>query len=376
MKQLLVIALAFVVVNSQAQVISDTGSLRAFINANIVPNGNRQITAAMLNKILTGNINVLPGLLRPFVDSIWISGGNLFIRKGGVTNQQFINVTGNGGGPLNYISDSTRWQSSLKSISFTKGTGAYNLSFSTHSNTVTNLSANWLTLNDVLLTGNSSSVTPIVPSYAIQNTGSNFLGTISSTTLTANRNWEHPNKSGTYALLDDIPNTSLFATTSSVNAALQLKENSISAINATRRYWNGYKQFVVLNTDSTFEGSTNLYFTEARARAAVVPTTIDNLPMSGTLVWDVQNRNYASATITLTGNVSSFSITNALTNGIYILRVVQDNVGNRSISGWSSNIRWPSAISPSLTTSPNSIDVISFWFVNPNFNATYAYDFR
>ena len=46
-------------------------------------------------------------------------------------------------------------------------------------------------------------------------------------------------------------------------------EPTITAPYLTNRYWNGYKQFVVLNTDSITEGATNLFFTNARARLAL-----------------------------------------------------------------------------------------------------------
>jgi len=46
-------------------------------------------------------------------------------------------------------------------------------------------------------------------------------------------------------------------------------EPIITAPYTNGRYWNGHKQFVALNTDSIAEGSTNLFYTNARARAAV-----------------------------------------------------------------------------------------------------------
>src|SRR5258708_2095596 len=46
-----------IVANAQ---ISDTGSLRTYINAHIVPNGNRSITAKNLNDVLNGYLNNWP----------------------------------------------------------------------------------------------------------------------------------------------------------------------------------------------------------------------------------------------------------------------------------------------------------------------------
>lgn len=85
MKKILV-ALAFMVsiLTAQAQ-ISDTTSLRGYINSTIVPNTSKSITAQMLNNILNGQLNVLPGLLNRYYDSIWIAAGNLYVKKNGFT---------------------------------------------------------------------------------------------------------------------------------------------------------------------------------------------------------------------------------------------------------------------------------------------------
>lgn len=55
--------------------------------------------------------------------------------------------------------------------------------------------------------------------------------------------------------------------------AFNSKEPFIAASNTIDQYWNGYKQFVALNTDSITEGATHLFFTQARARTSVSLTT-------------------------------------------------------------------------------------------------------
>lgn len=65
-----------------------------------------------------------------------------------------------------------------------------------------------------------------------------------------------------------------------VDAAIGLKINTataattyepiITANNTAKYYFNGYKKFAATSTDSVTEGTTNLYFTTARAQAAVV----------------------------------------------------------------------------------------------------------
>jgi hypothetical protein len=51
------------------------------------------------------------------------------------------------------------------------------------------------------------------------------------------------------------------------------KEPSIEAPYITRRYWTGYKTWGYLSLDSIAEGTTNLFFTDARARAALSATS-------------------------------------------------------------------------------------------------------
>lgn len=51
------------------------------------------------------------------------------------------------------------------------------------------------------------------------------------------------------------------------------KEPAVTPSNTIDQYWNGYKQFVTLNSDSISEGSNHLFFTNARARAAISLTT-------------------------------------------------------------------------------------------------------
>lgn len=60
MKKNLVFALLLFSIVAQGQIISDTNTLRTRINADIVPNGTKAITAAMLNRILNGYLNTWP----------------------------------------------------------------------------------------------------------------------------------------------------------------------------------------------------------------------------------------------------------------------------------------------------------------------------
>ncbi len=54
------------------------------------------------------------------------------------------------------------------------------------------------------------------------------------------------------------------------------KQALITPSNTINKYWNGYKAFVSLNTDSIVEGTTNKFYTDARARNAVALTVTNN----------------------------------------------------------------------------------------------------
>ena len=54
------------------------------------------------------------------------------------------------------------------------------------------------------------------------------------------------------------------------------KQTSITASNTTTKYWNGYKLFVSLTTDSIAEGGSNKFYTDARARAAFALTVTNS----------------------------------------------------------------------------------------------------
>jgi hypothetical protein len=65
--------------------------------------------------------------------------------------------------------------------------------------------------------------------------------------------------------------------------------------------------------------------------------------------------------ITLTGNANSFAFSNGLGSGQFIyLRIAQDAVGGRTITGWNSSIHFQNETPPILSTAPNSSDFFVF----------------
>jgi hypothetical protein len=60
--------------------------------------------------------------------------------------------------------------------------------------------------------------------------------------------------------------------------------------------------------------------------------------------------------------VTTLRLANLRAGGEYVVRVVQDGVGGRSVA-WT-NVRWAGGQAPRLSTGPNQVDI--FRFVSPD----------
>ena len=63
-------------------------------------------------------------------------------------------------------------------------------------------------------------------------------------------------------------------------------------------------------------------------------------------------------TVTLEGN-RTLAVSNVTAGQIFIIRLTQDAIGNRTVN-WFSGISWPSGNIPVLTTTQNKTDVFCF----------------
>lgn len=91
-----------------------------------------------------------------------------------------------------------------------------------------------------------------------------------------------------------------------------------------------------------------------------------------TINWDVSSG--AVATVTLGGNRTFAAPTN-LKVGTYLLHVIQDGTGSRSIT-WNAVFKWPAAVAPTLTTTANRRDIISFVSDGTNLYGSFLPDVR
>lgn len=108
-------------------------------------------------------------------------------------------------------------------------------------------------------------------------------------------------------------------------------------------------------------------YSTAKANVASVGLT-DNT----SIAWDASVAQIAS--VTLGGNRTLANPTN-LKVGSYILHVVQDGTGNRTLA-WGSAFKWPAAVAPVLTTAANRRDVFSFICDGTNLYGSFLPDVR
>jgi len=77
--------------------------------------------------------------------------------------------------------------------------------------------------------------------------------------------------------------------------------------------------------------------------------------------------------ITLTAN-STFTFTDPLGPGNFILKLIQDGTGSRTVT-WPAAVLWPSGTAPTLSTAGGSVDLVSLYFDGTNYYASAALEF-
>jgi hypothetical protein len=78
---------------------------------------------------------------------------------------------------------------------------------------------------------------------------------------------------------------------------------------------------------------------------------------AATVTWDVSAGQIA--TVTLGGNRIMGAPTN-LKVGTYILHIIQDGTGSRTITSWNAVFKWPSGVAPDLSSTAGARDIFSF----------------
>jgi hypothetical protein len=126
---------------------------------------------------------------------------------------------------------------------------------------------------------------------------------------------------------------------------------------------------VAIGTSSSPAATLDVVGTVSIAKASVLSQTLTD---ASTISWDTSAGQVAY--ITLGGNRTMAAPSN-LKVGTYILHVIQDGAGNRTIS-WNSIFKWPAGVAPVLTASAGRRDLFSFVCDGTNLYGSYLPDVR
>lgn len=66
--------------------------------------------------------------------------------------------------------------------------------------------------------------------------------------------------------------------------------------------------------------------------------------------------------LTLTGNVTSFALTNPVDGGVYNIRFIQDATGGRTMPALPASFKFSSGTAPTFTTTANAVDFMSLLY--------------
>lgn len=92
-----------------------------------------------------------------------------------------------------------------------------------------------------------------------------------------------------------------------------------------------------------------------------------------TIVWDLSSNQVSQ--VTLRGNRTLANPTGANDGGVYVLFVNQDNVGSRTLS-YGTNYKWANGnTAPTLTTTANRTDILTFVCLNGKLYGSGTYNF-
>jgi hypothetical protein len=81
--------------------------------------------------------------------------------------------------------------------------------------------------------------------------------------------------------------------------------------------------------------------------------------ISGAVSIDLSAAASNNLHLTLTGNVSSFALTNPTDGAVYNIRFIQDGTGSRTFAGFPSAFKFPGGTAPTFSTAAGAVDFVS-----------------
>src|SRR5882724_2102442 len=110
-------------------------------------------------------------------------------------------------------------------------------------------------------------------------------------------------------------------------------------------------------TQTATQTLSNKTLTKPTLNASVQGTNSYSPGIAGTATLTLATANVHTVNMPA-GNVT-VAVSNASVGQVFVARIVQDIVGSRLVT-WFSTIKWPGGSAPTLTTTANKIDVVAF----------------
>jgi hypothetical protein len=168
-----------------------------------------------------------------------------------------------------------------------------------------------------------------------------------------------------------VVNTSGIYTTGTINSASHTVGTSLIA-NTTGVYHTGTINAASVTVGSVVIANSTTFKVAGTVDIASSNVKNQSLTDGATVSWDTSSGQVA--TVTLGGNRTMAAPSN-LKVGTYILHVVQDATGSRTLT-WNSVFKWPAGVAPVLTTTANARDVFSFISDGTNLYGSYLTDVK
>jgi hypothetical protein len=121
-------------------------------------------------------------------------------------------------------------------------------------------------------------------------------------------------------------------------------------------------------TDPAFQAIPSLTFATA---AQYLAGTVNNLPIAPNVIYPTEVvvtfgatttfdfSTFINASVTLTGNITTQTLSNVIAGKAGMITFIQDGTGSRT-TVWNAIFKFPSGAPPALSTAAGAIDVLSF----------------
>jgi len=311
-------------VSSGSTRLGTTGSNRTIVNGLLTVNGNITISG---NTSLNGNIN------------LGDASTDLLTVTGRATVGQNLTVSGNTTfGGAGKVSNTTGWFGVL---------GRQSIS--------TNLFVGGNTAVIGKLGVGLSNPSQPIHSYSSAATANYVLVQHSST---YNSGVQMQNSQGTW--YSYVGSTGAWEIYGGTSAGVQFSINLAGQATVNRS--------LVVTQNLTVSGNTTINGTTTDKSNALSQTLTDG----ATISWDTSLGRVATVTL---GGARTLAAPTNLKVGTYILNVLQDATGSRTLT-WNTVFKWTGGVAPVLTTTANARDVFSFFSDGTNLYGSYLPDVK